>query len=89
MSAPATAPALAPPTIAQTAPARPDTASKPAATEPAPKPGPRPDKVRVKNGQTMAEIARTYGISTASIMMENNLVSDQVRPGQVLKLPRR
>jgi LysM repeat protein len=37
----------------------------------------------------MAVIARTWGTSVAAIMMENNLVSDQVRPGQVLKLPRK
>jgi LysM repeat protein len=88
-SAPAASPAPAPPAAAQTAPARPDTASKAAATEPGPKPGPRPDKVRVKSGQTMAEIARTYGVSVASIMMENDMVTDRVRPGQVLKLPRK
>jgi LysM repeat protein len=35
----------------------------------------------------MADIARTFRISVAAIMMENNLVSDRVRPGQVLKLP--
>jgi LysM repeat protein len=92
VSAPATAPPSTSPAsgpAAQTAPARPDTASKPAAAEPAPKPGPRPDKIRVKSGQTMAEIGRTYGVSVASIMMENNIVSDRVRPGQVLKLPRK
>jgi LysM repeat protein len=37
----------------------------------------------------MAEIGRTYGVSVASIMMENNMVSDRVRAGQVLKLPRK
>jgi len=37
----------------------------------------------------MADIARAYGTSIPAIMMENNLVTDQVRPGQVLKLPRR
>jgi len=37
----------------------------------------------------MAEIARTYGVSVAAIMMENNMVSDQVRAGQTLKLPRK
>jgi len=45
--------------------------------------------VRVKNRQTMAEIARAYGTSVPAIMMENNMVTDQVRPGQVLKLPRK
>jgi LysM repeat protein len=28
-----------------------------------------------------------YGTSAAAIMMENNLVSDRVHSGQVLKLP--
>ena len=54
-----------------------------------PPPGKRPEKVRVKNGQTMDDIARAYGTSVPAIMMLNNLVTDRVRPGQVLKLPGR
>jgi LysM repeat protein len=84
--APAAAPTPAPATAA---PARPDTARAQAPAPPAPNPGPRPKQVRVKSGETMAQIARTWGTSVAAIMMENNMVSDQVRPGQVLKLPRR
>jgi LysM repeat protein len=37
----------------------------------------------------MADIARAYGTSVAAIMMENNMVTDRVHSGQVLKLPRR
>jgi LysM repeat protein len=35
----------------------------------------------------MAAIAKRWGVTTAAIMMENNLVSERVKPGQVLKLP--
>jgi LysM repeat protein len=91
-AASAPAPTSAPISASAPAPvaaAKPDTTRAAVAAQPAPKPGPRPDKVRVKSGQTMADIARTYGTSVAAIMMENNLVTDQVRPGQVLRLPRR
>jgi LysM repeat protein len=37
----------------------------------------------------MADIAAMYGTSVAAIMMENNLTSDRVRPGQTLKLPQK
>ena len=50
---------------------------------------PRPEKVRVKNGQTMADVAREYGTSVPAIMMENNLVTDRVHSGQVLRLPKK
>jgi LysM repeat protein len=52
--------------------------------------GPRPEKVRVKSGQTLADIARLYGTSVAAIMMENDMTTqDVVHPGQVIKLPRK
>ena len=54
--------------------------------EPA-KTGPRPAKVKVKSGETLAIIAKRYGLSPAAIMMENNMVRDTVKPGQTLKLP--
>jgi len=49
---------------------------------------PRPAKVKVKSGETLAIIAKRYGLSPAAIMMENNMVRDEVKPGQTLKLPR-
>jgi LysM repeat protein len=55
--------------------------------EPA-KVGPRPAKVKVKSGETLAIIAKRYGLSPAAIMMENNMVRDTVKPGQTLRLPR-
>ena len=55
---------------------------------PAPAATPRPDKVKVKAGETMMSIARQYNTSVAAIMMENNLVSDQVKVGQVLNIPK-
>jgi LysM repeat protein len=44
--------------------------------------------VKVKSGQTLADIARQWNTSAAAIMMENNLVTEKVKPGQTLKLPR-
>ncbi|MFI5371503.1 MAG: PorV/PorQ family protein [Candidatus Eisenbacteria bacterium] len=49
---------------------------------------PRPDKVTVKSGDTLASIARQYGTSPAAIMMENNMVSETIKTGQKLKLPK-
>ena len=47
----------------------------------------RPDKVKVKSGETLADIAKRWGNSVPAIMMENNMVRDTVKPGQTLKLP--
>jgi LysM repeat protein len=49
----------------------------------------RPEQVKVRTGETLADIAKRWGTSVAAIMMENNMVTDRVRPGQVVKLPRR
>jgi LysM repeat protein len=72
----------------------PDAKPAPAKVEaPAPqgpaKSAPRPATVMVKKGETLDDIARQWGTSAAAIMMENNLVRDKVKPGQVLKLPRK
>ena len=48
----------------------------------------RPAQVVVKKGESMSDIARRWGTSSAAIMMENNLVSSNVKPGQKLKLPK-
>ena len=48
---------------------------------------PRPTKVKVKGKETLVDIARQWNTTPAAIMMENNLTSDRVQPGQVLKLP--
>jgi len=58
----------------------------PAKAEPA-KAEARPAKVKVKNGETLYSIAKRYGLTPAAIMMENNMVSEQVKAGQTLKLP--
>jgi LysM repeat protein len=63
-------------------PAPPKQASKPEKVRP------RPSKVRVKGGQTLADIAREYGVSPAAIMWENNMTREDVHPGQSLKLPK-
>jgi LysM repeat protein len=48
---------------------------------------PRPAKVTVKSGDTLASIARQYGLTPAAIMMENNMVSENIKVGQKLKIP--
>jgi membrane-bound lytic murein transglycosylase D len=41
----------------------------------------------VKSGQSLARIAKKYGINSADIMKANNLKSDDIQPGQSLKIP--
>ncbi|MBI1799000.1 MAG: PorV/PorQ family protein [Candidatus Eisenbacteria bacterium] len=53
----------------------------------APKPEPRPDKIKLKPGDTLASIARRYNTTVPALMMENNLVTPQVKVGQTLKIP--
>ena len=50
---------------------------------------PRPAPVVVGKNETLAEIAKHWGTSVPAIMMENNLVTSQVKQGQKLKLPKR
>jgi LysM repeat protein len=45
------------------------------------------DKITVKSGDTMASIARRFNTSVAAIMMENDMVTEHVKPGQKLKIP--
>jgi len=47
----------------------------------------RPTRITVKEGDTLAAIGRRLGVSAAAIMMENNLTSEQIFIGQVLKVP--
>jgi LysM repeat protein len=63
---------------------------KPATPPPAEAPSAstkRPTSVIVRRDDTMASIAKQWGTSVAAIMMENNLVTDQAKPGAKLKLP--
>jgi hypothetical protein len=97
--APTQTPSPAPPPAAPAppAPAAPAVQEAPKPAPPvqaeAPKPQdtaadePRPDKIKVKDGETLASIARRWDTSAPAIMMLNNMVSEQVKPGQVLKLP--
>lgn len=96
---PAPAPVAAKPETAADAPAPAPApaiarvASSPAPTvvvvKPAPRPESRPAQVTVQKGESMADIAKRWGTSVPAIMMENNLVTSQVRQGQKLKLPKR
>ena len=42
---------------------------------------------QVKEGETLASIAKKFNISVNSIKWSNNLKSDLIKPGQVLKIP--
>jgi len=50
---------------------------------------PRPATVVVQKNETLADIAKRWGTSVPAIMMENNLVTSQVKAGRKLKLPKR
>ncbi|NOT32617.1 MAG: PorV/PorQ family protein [Candidatus Eisenbacteria bacterium] len=63
--------------------------SKPAPPAQEAAPQKRPDKVTVKDGDTLYSIAKRYGLSVPEVMMENNLVNESVKPGQVLRIPKK
>jgi membrane-bound lytic murein transglycosylase D len=44
---------------------------------------------RVARGDTLSEIAQRYGVSVGSLRTANRLRKNEIRPGQVLKIPRR
>lgn len=81
---PVTPPAPQPAVAPAPAPATPKPA--PAASAPA-KAAAAPSKVVVRTGDTLASIGRRYGVSAEAIMMENNLVSESIKVGQVLQIP--
>lgn len=93
-SAPAPAPASSAPVIAKVAAMSPavtvvrHTSPPVASAAPSDEKQNRPAKVEVKKGESMSDIAKRWGTSVPAIMMENNLVSPNVKPGQKLKLPR-
>ena len=47
----------------------------------------RPASITVGSKESLADIAKRWNTSVAALMMENNLVSDQVKKGQKLLLP--
>ena len=44
---------------------------------------------RVGRGDTLSEIAQRYRVSVTSLRTANRLKGKELRPGQVLKIPRR
>jgi LysM repeat protein len=56
-------------------------------TEPIRKPEPRPASITVGARETLADVAKQWNTSVPALMMENNLVSDRVKPGTRIKLP--
>ena len=83
-SAPVT-PVVVPVTAPTTEPIARPQAAPPAPAQP--KPVARPATIVVQAGQSLADIARQWDNSVPALMMENNLVSERVKPGQKLKLP--
>jgi len=47
----------------------------------------RPASVIVMEGETLKSIARRWGTDVTTMMMLNNLVSEQVAVGQRLRIP--
>ncbi len=72
-------------------PAKTEEAAKveePAPAQPAEAPAPAPLTHTVKEGEDLVSIAIAYGISPSALMDINDLKpTDEVKPGQVLKLP--
>lgn len=101
-STPAPAPAKVDETKAETAAKpveAPVQAAKPAVEKPAPakaeaakpaaaKPVKIPEVWTVRDGDTLHNIAERCNTSVAAIMMENNLVSERVKGGQKLRIPK-
>ena len=84
----ASAPAAAEPAPAEAAPA-PAAEAAPAAAEPAQAQAPAaPTTYTVKEGEDLVAIAINFGLSPSALMDLNDLkATDEVKPGQVLKLP--
>ena len=76
---PASAPAMAP----KPAEKAPDKAEPSAAAASSP----RPKQIKVRGGESLADIAKRWGTTPAAIMMANDLVSEKVKSGTTLKLP--
>jgi LysM repeat protein len=79
---PAPATVAAPPAAKPAAGVTAKPAKSPAGTQEA-----RPSEIRVKEGDTLASLGRKYGVTAAALMMENNLVTESIKVGQVLKIP--
>ncbi|MBI5168069.1 MAG: PorV/PorQ family protein [Candidatus Eisenbacteria bacterium] len=77
---------VTPVVVPQSAPST-EPIARPAAPVVPAKPAARPAQIVVQKNQTLADIAKLYDNSVPALMMENNLVSDQVKPGQKIKLP--
>jgi nucleoid-associated protein YgaU len=80
------------PTTTTTRPTPPPVKPKPAvAAKPKPKPKPQPTVVRytVKKGDTLSGIASRYKSTVSGIQRANGISGTLIRPGQVLKVPKR
>lgn len=80
----ASTPQLRDPNAPVVEPKQPD----PVPTNPKPKPVQNPNFHEVQNGESLAYIAATRGVSVADLKLWNNLDSDSLKPGQVLVLKR-
>ena len=57
------------------------------AVESAVRPDGKPVKIHVKKDETLDSIAKRFGTTKAALMMENNMASERIRPGQELRIP--
>ncbi len=84
--APAAA-APAPVVVAKPAAPAPVVTPAPAKSDAPAVPTVRPASIVVKAGESLADLAKRWDVSITALMMENNLVSETVKPGKTLKLP--
>jgi LysM repeat protein len=81
------------PTTTTTRPTQPAVKPKPVASAPKPKPKPKPQptvvRYTVKKGDTLSGIASRYGSSVSGIQRASGISGTLIRPGQVLKVPKR
>jgi LysM repeat protein len=87
-----TRPTTTRPTTPPTTAARPTPSTvkpKPVAAKPKPKPQPAVVRHTVKKGDTLSAIASRYGSSVSGIQRASGISGTLIRPGQVLKVPKR
>jgi len=69
-------------------PAEPPPSSAPATARSAPEPAPAAGVYRVRRGDTLASIARKFGVSARDLAVINRIKNaNQIHPGQVIELP--
>jgi membrane-bound lytic murein transglycosylase D len=79
-------PGYAPPPLAEVAPS--SAPATPQIARSAPEPAPAEGVYRVRRGDTLASIARKFGVSARDLAVINHIQNaNQIHPGQVIELP--